>query len=169
VRQTINQFFIGSVLLCVLMALDRRHLRELCQAIVPNSPKTQTWVKLVTKIALSMAAAACLLDPLVPGCAHLTVRIGERSNAFPPTSLMSNLRLRVVPEGMNGQAGGDRIEHVPFDATGSTEVTSKLTFLETAVSLEVYDQTRPAEALRTVTVYVSPFVRQGMMSKTFTF
>ena len=116
-----------------------------------------------------MAAAACLLDPLVPGYAHLTVQIGEKSNAFPPTSLMSNLRLTVVPKGMTGQGGGDRIEHAPFDATGSTEVTSKLTLLETAVSLELYDQTRPTEVLRTVTVYVSPFVRQGMMSKTFTF
>lgn len=166
---TVVQFAVGSILLCILMALDREHLRTLIDACFPHSPKLQAWVKLTTKIALGMVAAACLLDPLIPGYAHLTISVPVDSAIYPTTALMDNLRLRVAPTGIVGTAGGDRTEHVAFDGTGSTEVTAKMTFLETAVNLQLYDQTQPSQILRSVTLYVSPFVRQRMFSKKFTF
>jgi hypothetical protein len=167
--ETVVQFVVGSLLLCALLALDREHFRELLEACFPHSPKLQQWVKLTTKIAVAAVAATCLLDPLIPGYADLTVSVPANSAIFATTGVMDNLRLRVAPTGLAGSAGGDRIDHVAFDTTGSTEVTAKMTFLETAVNLELYDQTDPGHILRSVTIYISPFVRQRIFSKKFMF
>jgi len=166
---TTLQILGGSLLFCVLLALDRKHLREVIELFFPNLPKLHTWVARGTKIALGVVAAGCLLDPMIPGYAELTVSIPENSHAYPSTSIMPNLRLRVAPTGIVGPAGGDRIEYVQFDSTGSSEVTAKMSFLETAVALELFDQTRPTEILKSMTVYVSPFVRQRVISKKITF
>ena len=163
------QFVVGALLLCALMALDREHFRELMAACFPNSPKLQHWVKLTTKIAIVVIAATCLLDPLIPGSADVTVSVPVSSAVFAKTGVMDNLRLRVAPTGLAGTAGGARIDHVAFDASGSTEVAAKMTFLETALNLELYDQTDPGHILRSVTIYISPFVRQRIFSKKFTF
>lgn len=167
--ETIIQFVIGGLLLCALMALDREHFRELIQACFPDSLKLQHWVKLTTKIAVIAGAATCWLDPLIPGSAALTVSVPANSAIYPKTGVMDNLRLRVAPTGLAGPAGGGRIDHVAFDATGSTEVTAKMTFLETALNLQLYDQTDPDHILRSVNIYISPFVRQRIFSKKFTF
>lgn len=167
--ETMIQFGVGGLLLFALMVLDREHFRELMHACFPNSPKLQHWVKLTTKIAIIVGAATCWLDPLIPGSADLTVSVPDTSAIYAKTGVMDNLRLRVAPTGLAGSAGGERIDHVAFDATGSTEVTAKMTFLETALNLELYDQTDPSHILRSVNIYISPFVRQHMFSKKFTF
>jgi hypothetical protein len=165
---TTLQILFGSLMFCALMALDRQHFHEAIGLFFPNFPKFQTWVTRGTRIALGIAVTGCLLDPLIPGYSHLTVSIPENSNAYPSTSVMPNLRLRVTPTGILGPAGGDRIEYIQFDGTGSSEVTAKLGFLETAVRLQLFDQTRPTEILKSMTVYVSPFIRQRMISKKIT-
>ena len=167
--ETVVQFVVGALLLCALMALDREHLREFMEACFPDSPKLQHWVKLTTKIAVVAIAATCLLDPIIPGSADVTVSIAADSPIYAKTGVMDNLRLRVAPTGLAGPAGGGRIDHVAFDASGSTEVAAKMTFLETALNLELYDQTDPQHILRSVTIYISPFVRQRIFSKKFTF
>jgi len=167
--ETMIQYVVGGLLLCALMALDREHFRELMHACFPNSLKLQQWVKLTTKIAMIVGVATCWLDPLIPGSAALTVSVPTTSAIYAKTGMMDNLRLRVAPTGLAGSAGGGRIDHVAFDATGSTEVTAKMTFLETTVNLELYDQTDPDHILRSVNVYISPFVRQHIFSKKFMF
>jgi hypothetical protein len=168
-EETLIQFVVGGLLVFALMALDREHFRELTHACFPNSPKLQHWVKLTTKIAMIGGAATCWLDPLIPGSAALTVSVPATSAIYARIGVMDNLRLRVAPTGVAGPAGGERIDHVAFDATGSTEVIAKMTFLETALNLEIYDQTDPDHILRSVNIYISPFVRQHMFSKQFTF
>jgi len=71
--------------------------------------------------------------------------------------------------GFLGQAGGDRTVDVPFDSDGSAQVLSDLALLETRVTVQIYDETQPSKMIESATVYISPFVRRQLVSKTITF
>jgi hypothetical protein len=142
--ETVVQFVVGSLLLCALMALDREHLREFMEACFPDSPKLQHWVKLTTKIAVVAIAATCLLDPIIPGSADVTVSIAADSPIYAKTGVMDNLRLRVAPTGLAGPAGGGRIDYVAFDTSGSTEVAAKILFLKPPSTLNCMIRPTPS-------------------------
>ena len=160
---TILQFIVGGTLLWFLVWLKFRRGQELVQ----HSPKLKSWIRILAHVALGFIAAACFIDPLIPGVANLTIEFPPERLNYP--TLFEHLRVRVVPVGLGGPAGGDRIIDATFDRDGSVQVLSNLAFLETSVTIQVYDETRPSETIKSANVYISPFVRRQLLSKTITF
>jgi hypothetical protein len=162
---TILQFIIGGILLCFFVWLKIHDLEM--AAIQLGATKAKTWIRTLARTALVLVAAACLLDPLIPGFANLTVKISTEHSTYP--TLLENLRVRVVPVGFLGQAGGDRIAYAAFGSDGSAEVLCDLALLETRVTIQVFDQTQPSETIKSANVYISPFVRRQLVNKTISF
>jgi hypothetical protein len=164
---TLIQFFAGGALLWVLVRLDFEHFNDVLAVSFPSSPKWISWVRKMFHIALSVVAAMCLLDPLIPGNARLDISVSTEPTTFP--TLLEPLEVRVAPAGIFGEAGGDRTEYRAFDGTGHTEVSSKMALLETTVTVQLYDETQPWKILRSTTTYISPFVRRQLIAKAISF
>ncbi len=163
----ILQFAAGGALLSFALWLKIHEFRKIFQLGAPSSPKLNAWIKTLSGAALSLIGAACMLDPLIPGSATLTIKVPSDASTYP--TLLENLRVRVAPVGLLGQPGGNRISYAKFGDDGSAEVVSELSFLETHVTIQIFDETRPLEAVKSATVYVSPFVRRQLVTKTITF
>ena len=160
---TIFQFIAGAALLCFSIWLKFHHF----EVIVEHSPKLKTWTRGLAQIALGLLAAACFIDPLIPGVANLTIEFPTVHSNYP--TLFEHLRVRVAPVGLSGSAGGDRTIDAPFDRDGSVQVLPNLAWLETSVTIQVYDETQPSQVIKSANVYISPFVRRQLVSKTITF
>jgi hypothetical protein len=156
----VMQFIIGGALLCFLMCLRTRSLGELSHVEASRSQRLKAWTTAMAYTVLGLIGAAAILDPLIPGSANLTITVPNDTSNDPA---LRNLRVRVVPVGFLGQVGGDRISYAPFDRDGSAEVMCGLDSLETRVTIEIFDETRPAELIKTATIYISPFVRRHLI------
>jgi len=166
VTGTTIQFVVGGTLLCFLVWLKIHDFGKIVEVGTSRSPKVKAWIKTLTHVALGLIVSACLLDPLIPGFASLNIEL-PADLAYP--TLQENLRVRVIPLGLLGQSGGDRITYAAFDSEGFAEVLSHLTLLETRVEIQVFDQTQPLETIKSANVYISPFVRRLLVRKTITF
>jgi hypothetical protein len=166
ILQFISQFIGGGALLCFSAWLTIHDVVDLATVGASRLPMIKPLLKTLAHVALSLVAAACMLDPLIPGFACLTVKVPTDPSTYP--TLLENLRVRVVPLSFRGQAGGDRISNAAFGRDGSAEVTPDLALLETRVMIEVFDETRPSEPIKSATVYISPFVRRQLICKTIT-
>ena len=161
------QFVVGTAAFAVCLWIERIHVVELIRLMFPNRPGICHLARLAVRAGLIIVASACLIDPFAAGYAQLRVLVESR--AYPETTLMENLLLRVTPTGVTGSEGGEHIRNVAFDKSGSADASIQMTFLMTAVRLELYDRTRPKEILRGETVYLSPFVRRALLSRTYVF
>jgi hypothetical protein len=164
VTDTILQFFVGGMLLCFVVWLKLRDVRKGVEVSAPTATRLRVWVKTFTEVAVSLFAIACILDPLIPGPAALTVNVPADPAEYP--TLLENLRVCVSPFGFRGPAGGNRISCTAFDDDGFAEVVVNLAALETRVHITVFDETRPSELIYNVTEYVSPFVRRQLLVDT---
>jgi hypothetical protein len=154
------QFVVGGCLLCFLVWLklhDAQHLMPL---------RLQPWTRKLGHVGLSVLAVSVLLDPIIPGSPSLTITVSTKASAYP--TLLENLRVRVTPLGFRNAPGGDRVAYSAFDQNGTAHIRPNLAFLETRVAIEVFDLTRPLEVIRQSIVYVSPFVRCQLVTKTIT-
>jgi hypothetical protein len=167
VLEVVIQPIVGAAGLCLITWIELRHFRKVMELGGSKWPQLVIWSKALAHIAIVFVATACFLDPLVPGVANLTIRFPTESSAYPTT--LDNLQARVIPVGLLGQAGGDRISYAVFNVDGSAEVNANLSFLETAVQIQVFDQTRPTELVMSTTVYLSPFVRRQLAKKVVSF
>jgi hypothetical protein len=162
---TLCQMFLGGALLAFAVWLklhDVRHVLWMCTARSPM----KDWIEIPTPIILGLLAVALIVDPLIPGVAGLTVRAATVRASY--LGLPEHLRVRVAPLGLQGLAGGDRTCDAPLGDDGSVQIVANLALLETHVVLQLYDETAPAVILRSVTVYISPFVRRQLIGKTIT-
>jgi hypothetical protein len=162
----IIQLVVGAVLLGCVVWVKLRDVDEAVEMATRRS-KLKQWRKALITIALSLLGTATLLDPLIPGIANLTVRVPTGRAAY--RGLPEHLRVKVVPLGLRGLAGGDRISDAPFGSDGSVQIVASLSVMETHVTLEVYDETSPSVIIQSDTVYISPFVRRQLIGKTITF
>jgi hypothetical protein len=153
------QFLGAGGLLCLIVWLELRHAQEL----LPQ--RFHPWAHKLAHIAISVFAVALLVEPIIPGTAGLTITVPVHA---PYPTLRENLRVRVAPVGIQGPAGGDRTVDAAFDNNGTVDVVSKIDPLETRVEVDVYDVTQPDQVLWHKLVWVSPFVRCQLLSKTIT-
>jgi hypothetical protein len=152
------------MLLCFIVWLKLRDVQKGVEVSAPTASRLRAWVKTFTEVAVSLFAVACILDPLIPGPAALTVKVPTESASYP--TLLENLRVCVSPFGFGGPAGGNRISCTVFDRDGSAEVVVNLAAFETRVHIAVFDETRPSELIYNLTEYVSPFARRQMLVET---
>jgi hypothetical protein len=131
----IIEFVAGGALLCLLMGVKSWESGELIRLFAPDCTTLKRWQKALTRLAISTVAATCLLDPLVPGTARLTVKVSAPHQRY--MTLPENLYVHVVPLGLFGQAGGDRISNVELGMDGSAEVLATLTYFDTSVLVQV--------------------------------
>jgi hypothetical protein len=164
---TILQFLASGILVCLIVWLKFYHVERAVEVGAPRSPKLTAWIKAAAHVGLGLIAAGCLLDPLIPGEAGLTIKVSTDPSTYP--TLLENLRARVIPVGFQGPAGGNRVAYAAFGRDGSAEVVADLALLETQVQIEIFDQTRPSELIKSTTVYLSPFVRRQLINKTVSF
>lgn len=162
----IIEFVAGGALLCLLTGVKSWESGEFVRLFAPHCTALKTWQKVLTRLALSTVAATCLLDPLVPGTARLTVKVSPRYPGY--ITLPENLYVHVVPLGLFGQAGGDRISNAELGADGSAEILASLTYFDTSVLVQVFDRTLPERPMKSITVPISPFVKRHFLSKTIT-
>jgi hypothetical protein len=155
----VAQFLGAGGLLCFVVWLELRHAQEL----LPQ--RFHPWTHKLAHIAMSVFAVALLVEPIIPGTAGLTITVPVQT---PYPTLRENLRVRVVPVGIRGLAGGDRTIDAAFDNKGTVDVVSKIDPLETRVEIDVYDLTQPDQVLWHKVVWVSPFVRCQLLSKIIT-
>jgi len=69
---TIIEFIAGGVLLCLLARWKSWEGGEFVRLLLPHCPALKTWQRILTLLAISIVAATCLIDPLIPGTARLT-------------------------------------------------------------------------------------------------
>jgi len=155
------QFGMAGALLWLVVRLKARDAEKLAPV------KLKPWIKTVAEIVLSFVAIEALIEPLIPGFAVITVRVPV--TVAGSGSVLEHVQARVVPIGLHGPAGGDRIVYAIFDRDGVAEVVSELKFFETHVTIEVFDITQPEDVLKSATVYISPFVKRQLSSKTISF
>ena len=156
----ISEFIIGGGLLVSSVFVELRDALE----FVPAKFRSRT--EKVIRMIIMTIALAVLLDPLISGTAGLTVTAHFAPASYP--TLSENLRVRVIPVGARGAAGADRTVDAAFDKDGTVDVVSKIAVLETRVEIDVYDLTQPDRVLRHTVIWLSPFVRCQLLTKTVT-
>jgi hypothetical protein len=97
----------------------------------------------------------------------LTIRVPVGTTV--PLGMVENLQARITPVGLQGTAGGSRVVYTGFDRDGVAEVVSELTMFETRVTVEIFDLTQPSQTIKSSTVYISPFVKRQLITKTISF
>ena len=144
-------FLVGGLLLCAVVGWK---LREILHILQPGLT-LRARIRAVAWLIVGMVAVGTLVDPMIAGRAALTVDAPTR---FPTTR--DNLRVRMVPLGFGGYAGGDRTVYSAFDASGVAEVSVDMEPFETWLKAEVIDQLEPTKVVAVRQIYVSPFVRR---------
>lgn len=163
---TIIEFVAGGTLLCLLVGWKSWEIGEFIRLLLPHYPGLKTWQKILTRLAIGAVAVTCLIDPLVPGTARLSVQLSPQYSGY--VTLPENVFVRVIPLGLFGQAGGDRISNVDLGADGSAEVLASLTYFDTSVLVQVFDRALPGRPIKSITVPISPFVKRHFLGKTIT-
>jgi hypothetical protein len=154
---TMIQFILGGGLLALLVWWK---LTDIVRVCTPNSKQRRVWLNAVVHVVVGFVVVGCLVDPLIPGSAGISVRAPK---TFP--TLLDNLRVRIVPTGFLGEAGGNRISYAAFDSGGIAEITSEMSILETRIKVEVFDESQPLQMVAITSVYVSPFVRRQLSNR----
>lgn len=155
------EFLIADALLCLIVWVKVHDAEKL------TAGRLKSAMKVIAEIVLSFIVVSAVLDPLVPGYPVLTIRIPV--SATVPLGMLENLQARITPVGLQGTAGGSRIVYAPFDRDGVAEVVSELTMFETRVTVEIFDVTQPSQTIKSTTVYISPFVKRQLTTKTISF
>jgi hypothetical protein len=155
VFNTIIQFIVGGILLILLVWKKLNEFLDVFFSIFPWPPRIRVVLRSVVRAAVGLVAIACLVDPLIPGTACVTIYAPKRL-ATP----IDSLEVRVVPVGFSGPAGGNRTIYSGFDARGVAEIVADMGMFETRIKVEVFDQSRPSHVVAMTGAYVSPFVRR---------
>lgn len=159
----IFQFVGGGALIFCSAWLKLHDIAEILRLGHPKSPKLKAWVHVLMLTALTFTGIACIVDPLIPGSACLTIEFHHDYSMYP--TLPENLKVRLTPVGFFGQADGSRVSYADFDSMGSAEVLVDMALLETRVTIEVFDVTQPSRIIESTRVYVSPLVRRQLFCK----
>ncbi len=155
---TVLQFLLAAFALVVMVWVELTDIvRLLCPA---DWKRLSAWLKRAIQVVAVFVATGCIVDPLIPGTANLTI---HAPSAIPMT--LDTLVVETIPVGLLGEAGGERTCYDVFDARGISQVTVKLGLLETRVKLRVFDKSAPSRSIITESVYVSPFVRSQLTTK----
>lgn len=160
------QLILGALMLGGVLLVKLNDVDEVIELATRRS-KLKHWRRALITIALSLLGSATFLDPLIPGAANLTIRVPTGCGIYP--GLSEHQRVKVLPLGLRGLAGGDRIADVSVGRDGSVHIVVTLAVLDTYVLVELYDETSPSVIIQSDTVYISPFVRRQLIGKTITF
>ncbi|HYA41035.1 MAG TPA: hypothetical protein VEF34_07010 [Syntrophobacteraceae bacterium] len=155
--------FAGGGIVLVLVFWGK--LAGLIDLLCPREWKqVRRRLQTASHLAVGFLAAACLLDPLIPGTAIITV---QAPKTFP--TLQENLRVQIVPIGFCSPAGASRAGSADFDSRGVAEVRLRMRMFETRALVEIFDKSRPSQLVATKSVYISPFVRRQLTTKKILF
>jgi len=128
------------------------------------SERCRVWLNRAVHTIIGLVAVGGLVDPWIAGSASVTI---HAPTEFPTTK--DNLRVRVIPVGFSGPAGGDRTVYAAFDSRGVAEVTVLMRALETRTEIEIIDRSSPSQVVANTSVYISPFVRHQLATKLVVF
>lgn len=157
------QIVIGGLLLSLTVCWKGKEVSELLKAIVGKkrkpSIKIKSILKAIASLIVSIMIIAIVIEPFVGGVATIEIMAPEK-NKFP--TVLENLRVRVAPVGLLGEAGGEQRVVEKFDRKGLAIIHVRFATFQSRIDIRVYDVTNPGDTVSVENAYVSPFVRRQL-------
>ena len=126
------QLILGALMLGGVLLVKLNDVDEVIELATRRS-KLKHWRRALITIALSLLGSATFLDPLIPGAANLTIRVPTGCGIYP--GLSEHQRVKVLPLGLRGLAGGDRIADVSVGRDGSATVPEDPSYYEVGLGV----------------------------------